>query len=62
MVMSGHQPARSQYGVQAKQLVFYAAAPGHAFRRKVCVQVEIAPLAVLSVLAIIGMFILQGTV
>ena len=54
--------ARSQYGVLPKHLVFYVIAPGYAFRRNACIMVEIAPSVVLSVLALLGMFLLQGTV
>jgi len=54
--------ARSQYGVLPKYLVFYAIAPGYVFRRNACIMVEIAPSVVLSVLAVMGMFLLQGTI
>jgi len=54
--------ARSRYGVLPKHLVFYATAPGYAFRRNACVMVEMAPLVVLSVLTIMAMSILQGTI
>lgn len=52
---------RPQYGVRLKQLLFYATAPGSGFRRNAYIIVMLAPLALLSVLAILGMFILQGT-
>jgi hypothetical protein len=48
--------------VLTAHLMFYAAAPRYAFRRNACITVEIAPLVVLSVLAILGMFIFQGTI
>ncbi len=54
--------ARPQYGVLPAHLMFYATAPGYAFRRNTCLMVEMAPLVVLSFLAILGMFILQGTI
>ncbi len=54
--------ARPQYGVLPEHLMFYAAAPGYAFRRNACLMVEMAPLVLLSVLAILGMVILQGTI
>ena len=54
--------ARPQYGVLPAHLMFYATAPGYAFRRNACLMVELAPLVVLSFLAILGMFILQGTI
>ena len=53
---------RPQYGVLPAHLMFYATAPGYAFRRNACLMVELAPLVVLSFLAILGMFILQGTI
>lgn len=54
--------ARPEYGVLPNQLMFYASAPGYAFRRNACQVVEMAPLMVLSILAILVMFILQGTI
>ena len=52
---------RPQYGVRLKQLLFYATAPGYGFRRNPYIIVALAPLVLLSVLAILGMSILQGT-
>lgn len=52
---------RPQYGLLLKQLLFYATAPGYGFRRNAYIIVVLAPLALLSVLAILGMLILQGT-
>ncbi len=54
--------ARPQYGVWPAHLMFFATARGYAFRRNACLMVEMAPLVVLSFLAILGMFILQGTI
>lgn len=54
--------ARPQYGVLPAHLMFYATAPGYAFRRNACLMVEMSPLVVLSFLATLGMFILQGTI
>lgn len=54
--------ARPQYGVLPAHLMFYATAPGYAFRRNACLMVEMAPLVVLSFLATLGIFILQGTI
>jgi len=54
--------ARPQYGVLPAHLMFYATAPGYAFRRNACITVEIAPFVVSSVLAIMGLFILQGSI
>lgn len=54
--------ARPKYGMLRTHLVFYATAPGYAFRRNACIMVEMAPLVVLSVFTILGMFVLQGTI
>jgi len=53
--------ARPQYGARLRNLLFYATAPGYAFRRNAYVAVILAPLLVLSALAILGMYLLQGT-
>lgn len=52
---------RSQYGVQLKQLLFFATAPGYGFQRNSYIVVLLAPLSVLSSFAILGMSMLQGT-
>jgi len=54
--------ARPEYGVLPAHLMFYATARGYAFRRNACLVVEMAPLVLLSVLAVLGLFILQGTI
>jgi hypothetical protein len=53
--------ARPRYGVLWKQLMFYATSPGYAFRRNSYLVIALAPLIVLSLLAIIGMICLAGT-
>lgn len=53
--------ARPQYGVLWKQLMFYATSPGYAYRRNSYILVALAPLLLLSGLAILGMLLLQGT-
>ncbi len=53
--------ARPQYGAKLKHLLLYATAPGYAFRRNPYIAVILAPLVVLSSLAILGMYLLQGT-
>jgi hypothetical protein len=50
-----------QYGVLWKQFMFYATSPGYGFRRNSYILVALAPLVGLSCLAILGMFLLQGT-
>ena len=58
MKLFGAQP---RYGVLWKQGMFYATAPGYAFRRNDYIQIALAPLVVLSVLTILGMWLLSGT-
>jgi hypothetical protein len=53
--------ARPQYGVLWKQLMFYATSPGYGFQRNSYILVALAPLVGLSCLAVLGMFLLQGT-
>ncbi len=53
--------ALPQYGIRLKQLLFYATAPGYGFRRNAYIVVTLAPLVLLSVPAILGMFALLGT-
>jgi Putative zincin peptidase len=53
--------ARPRYGVLWKQAMFYATAPGYAFRRNDYLQIALAPVFVLSVLVILGMWLLSGT-
>ena len=53
--------AQPRYGALWKQAMFYATAPGYAFRRNDYVQIALAPLVVLSILIILGMWYLSGT-
>ena len=53
--------ARPRYGVLWKQLMFYATSPGYAYRRNTYVQVALAPMLVLSLVAVAGMWLLAGT-
>lgn len=53
--------ARPRYGVLWKQAMFYATAPGYAFRRNDYIIIALAPLIILSLLAILGMWFLSGT-
>lgn len=53
--------ARPRYGVLWKQAMFYATAPGYAFRRNDYIQIALAPLFTLSLLVILGMWFLSGT-
>jgi hypothetical protein len=43
--------AHPQYGIMWKEMMFYATAPGHAFRRNAYLVIALAPLVGLSVLA-----------
>ncbi len=58
MRLFGAQP---RYGALLTHLMFYATAPGYAFQRNAYVMVALAPLVVLSCLAVVGMIVLQGT-
>lgn len=53
--------AQPRYGVLWKQGMFYATAPGFAFRRNDYIKIALAPLIILSLLAILGMWFLSGT-
>jgi membrane protein YdbS with pleckstrin-like domain len=53
--------ARPKYGFMWKALMFYATAPGYAFRRNQYIIVGLAPLVSLSVLACCGILLLSGT-
>jgi hypothetical protein len=53
--------ARPRYGFLWKALAFYATAPGYTFPRRQYLTIALAPLVVLSLLAILLMFLLAGT-
>jgi len=53
--------AKPQYGFKWKQLLFYATCPGHAFQRNQYIAVALAPLAVLTLLFVLGIWLLNGT-
>jgi hypothetical protein len=53
--------AEPRYGVLWKQGMFYATAPGYAFRRNEYIQIALAPLLILSVLFTLGIWLLSGT-
>ena len=54
--------ARPTYGVLWKQMLFYATSPGYAFRRNDYVIIALAPFVFISILAVLGMWLFQGTV
>ena len=53
--------AQPRYGALWKQAMFYATAPGYAFRRNDYIQVALAPFLILSLLTVLGIWILSGT-
>lgn len=53
--------AKPKYGVIWKGLLFYATAPGYAFRRNQFIVVSLAPLAALSILACLAILLQSGT-
>jgi hypothetical protein len=53
--------AKPIYGILWKSLMFYATSPGYSFRRNQYVVIALAPFIILSVLFIMGMWVLQGT-
>jgi hypothetical protein len=58
MQMFGASP---KYGIIWKGLMLYATSPGYAYRRNNYVVISLAPFVFISVLVILGMWILQGT-
>ena len=58
MRMFGASP---KYGAKMKRMVLYATSPGYAYRRNNFVVIALAPFVFLSILAVLGMWLLQGT-
>ena len=58
MQMFGASP---KYGIIWKGLMLYATSPGYAYRRNNYVVITLAPFVFISALAVLGMWILQGT-
>jgi len=58
MQMFGASP---KYGIIWKGLMLYATSPGYAYRRNNYVVISLAPFVFISMLVILGMWILQGT-
>ena len=52
---------KAQYGFWGKGLMFYATAPGYAFKRNQYLFIILGPLVSLSILACCGIVILSGT-
>ncbi|MBI5353835.1 MAG: DUF3267 domain-containing protein [Chloroflexi bacterium] len=53
--------ARPKYGFIWKGLMLYATSPGYAYRRNNYIVIALAPFVFLSILAVLGMWLLQGT-
>ena len=53
--------AKPRYGVLWKQAMFYATTPGYAYRRNDYLLVILAPLFILSILVILGIWFTQGS-
>ena len=53
--------AKPRYGILWKGLMFYATSPGFAYRRNNYVTIALAPFVSLSILVVLGMWLLQGT-
>lgn len=53
--------ASPKYGIILKGLMFYATSPDHAFPRNHYAVIALAPLISVSVLVVLGMWLLQGT-
>jgi hypothetical protein len=58
MQMFGASP---KYGIIWKGLMLYATSPGYAYHRNNYVVISLAPFVFISMLVILGMWILQGT-
>jgi hypothetical protein len=58
MKMFGATP---KYGIIWKGLMFYATSPGYAYHRNNYAVIALAPFIFISVLVILGMWLLQGT-
>jgi hypothetical protein len=53
--------AKPKYGIIWKGLMFYATSPEYAYRRNNYVIIALAPLIFISILVVLGMWLLQGT-
>jgi Putative zincin peptidase len=53
--------AKPRYGVLWKQAMFYATTPKYAYRRNDYLLIALAPLFLLSVLFVLGMWFMRGT-
>jgi len=53
--------AKPRYGIIWKGLMLYATSPGYAYRRNNYVVIALAPFVFISVLVVLGIWVLQGT-
>lgn len=53
--------AKPKYGIIWKGLMLYATSPGYAYRRNNYVVIALVPFVFISVLVVLGIWILQGT-
>ena len=53
--------ARPRYGILWKGMMFYATAPGYAYQRNNYIVIVLAPLVCITILVVLGMWLLQGT-
>jgi hypothetical protein len=53
--------AKPKYGVLWNKLVFFATSPGYAYTRNNYVLIALAPFVLFSIAAVMGMWILNGT-
>lgn len=53
--------ARPSYGILWNKLMFYATSPGYAYPRNAYMCIALAPLVLISALAVLGIALLQGT-
>lgn len=54
--------ARPKFGILWKGMMFYATSTGYAFQRNKYLVIALAPFVLISLLLIVGMWLLQGTV
>jgi hypothetical protein len=53
--------AKPRYGILWKQMMFYATSPGYAYHRNNYLAILLAPFVFTSILVVLGMGLLQGT-
>jgi len=53
--------AKPKYGIIWKGMMFYATSPGYAYHRNNYVVIALAPFVFISILVVLGIWLLQGT-